>query len=263
MGAKKILSVNSLYGAKLVWAGGRQVATIYKTGEAKQTEAYIREQVERLNVPVNYPWVREETLFKMTIKVVFKSGFLSRDLDNCLKLVQDGIFRALDINDSHVVSIVADKVIFPGISEEKIYVCLEECDESGVRFDIIPHPSKIWSPDFNFLSLKELPEKRARKGKLYKTGDQEKADTFLFLITPENLTLFTPTRIILRVIESVLGSSGFVFIGFVMVEGMEEFKALLLEEQKEYSGIRYRDFEREPNEEELLCWISENQGKVD
>ena len=84
MGARKILSVNALYNAKMTWVNGRQVATIYKTGEAKQTEAYIREQVERLNVPVNYPWVNKDTLFKMTIKVVFKSGYLSRDLDNCL-----------------------------------------------------------------------------------------------------------------------------------------------------------------------------------
>ena len=57
MGARKILSVNALYNAKMTWVNGRQVATIYKTGEAKQTEAYIREQVERLDVPVNYPWV--------------------------------------------------------------------------------------------------------------------------------------------------------------------------------------------------------------
>ena len=118
MGARKILSVNALYNAKMTWVNGRQVATIYKTGEAKQTEAYIREQVERLNVPVNHPWVNKNTLFKMTIKVVFKSGFQSRDLDNVLKLIQDGIFRGLDINDSHVVSIVADKVLFPDISEE-------------------------------------------------------------------------------------------------------------------------------------------------
>ena len=47
LGARKILSVNALYGAKMTWVNGRQVATIYKTGEAKQTEAYIKEQIER------------------------------------------------------------------------------------------------------------------------------------------------------------------------------------------------------------------------
>ena len=86
MGARKILSVNALYNAKMTWVNGRQVATIYKTGEAKQPEAYIKEQVERLNVPINHPWVNKDTLFKMTIKVVFKSGFCQRDLDNVLCL---------------------------------------------------------------------------------------------------------------------------------------------------------------------------------
>ena len=86
MGARKILSVNSIYQAKITWANGKQIPTIYKTGEAKQSEAFIREQVERLNVPVNYPWVNKNTLFKMTIKVVFKNGFGQRDLDNTLFL---------------------------------------------------------------------------------------------------------------------------------------------------------------------------------
>ena len=164
----------------------------------------------------------------------------------------------MDINDSHVVSIVADKVLFPDISEEKIYVCLEEVDGSGVRFDLIPKPSKIWSTDFNFSSLKELPEKGIRKGKIYKTADEERADTFVYLVTPENLHLLTPTRIILRCVEAVLGSKGFVYIGFVGLEENEEideFKALLVEYEKEYSGIRFRDFSEQPNEEELLEWI--------
>ena len=83
LGASKILSVNAIYKAKMTYlAGGKQVATIYKTKEAKMTEAYIKEQVELLDVPHNYPWVTEDTLFKMTIKVIFKSGFLARDLDN-------------------------------------------------------------------------------------------------------------------------------------------------------------------------------------
>ena len=141
-------------------------------------------------------------------------------------------------------------------------MCLEEVDGSGVRFDLIPKPSKIWSTDFEFSSLKELPDKGARKGKIYKTGDEERADTFVYLVTPGNLHLLTPTRIILRCVEAVLGSKGFVYIGFVGLEENEEideFKALLMSEQKEYSGIRFRDFEDEPKEDELLCWISEEQ----
>ena len=54
LGARKILSVNALYGAKMTWVNGRQVATIYKTGEAKQTEAYIKEQIEISVNPINF-----------------------------------------------------------------------------------------------------------------------------------------------------------------------------------------------------------------
>ena len=150
--------------------------------------------------------------------------------------------------------------MFPDISEEKIYVCLEEVDGSGVRFDILPKVSKIWSTDFEFSSLKELPEKGARKGKIYKTGDEERADTFVYIITPGNLHLLTPTRIILRCVEAVLGSKGFVYIAVVNLKDnseIDEFKALLMMYSKEYSGIRFKDYDQEPKEEDLLCWISE------
>ena len=148
-------------------------------------------------------------------------------------------------------------------------MCLEEISGDNIRFDLIPKPSKIWSTNFNFSSLKELPDKGARKGKIYKTEDEERADTFVYLVTPGNLNLLTPTRIILRCVEAVLGSKGFVYIGFVGFsdssgtkgtvnnEEIGEFKALLIEYGKEYSGIRFRDFYDEPKEDELLCWISE------
>jgi hypothetical protein len=154
-----------------------------------------------------------------------------------------------------VVSIVADKTLFPDISEEKIYVCLEECDKSGVRFDYIPHPRFLWSNDLELKGYKELPEKGIRKGTIYKTGDQERADTFLYVITPENLTLMKPVEITLRSVECILGSSGFVFVA--IKEGMKEtndFKTLLIEQSEEYSGIHVKEF-REIDEKEILEWV--------
>ena len=87
LGAKKIISVNALYKSRITYVGGRQVATIYKSREAKMTETYIREQVESLGIEKNYPWITKDTLFRMTIKVVFKTGIFMRDLDNTIKLL--------------------------------------------------------------------------------------------------------------------------------------------------------------------------------
>ena len=51
LSARKILSVNSIYSAKLVYAPRGPVATIYKTKEAKVTEEWIKEQVKGLDIP--------------------------------------------------------------------------------------------------------------------------------------------------------------------------------------------------------------------
>ena len=248
-----------MYNAKITYLSGRQVATIYKSKEAKMTEAYIKEQVENLKVPINFPWINKNTLFKMTIRVVFRSGIFLRDLDNTIKLVQDGIFRALDINDSHVVSIVADKVLLPDVADEKIFVCLDECDSSGVRFDFIPRPRIIWSEDYSFPGLSLVPEKRIMKSKQYRTDQQEKADTFVYLVTPENLTFIKSAQIISRVTESVVGSSGFVFIGILESDlwgkDIDEFKSLIYDYEKEYSGIKVKEF-KSFTEKELLDWMN-------
>ena len=44
LSAKKIISVNALYGAKLTYSGARPIATLYKKAEAKKMEKYIQEQ---------------------------------------------------------------------------------------------------------------------------------------------------------------------------------------------------------------------------
>ena len=65
IGARKILSVNALYSSKIIYNAGRPISTIYKTGEAKKVEGYIKEQVRLLDVPKNYPWINKNTLFKI------------------------------------------------------------------------------------------------------------------------------------------------------------------------------------------------------
>jgi hypothetical protein len=147
--------------------------------------------------------------------------------------------------------------LFPGVHEEKIYVCLEECDMSGVRFDYIPRPRILWSEDISLSTVKTLPKSRARKNVMYRTDQQEKADTFIYIITPENLTLMKPVEIILKTTECILDSKNFVYIGILKNNNdLSEFKALLIEQQKEYSGIKVREFDM-VDEEKILCWVKE------
>lgn len=212
----KVLSVNSIYNAKLVYNGGRPLATIYKSGEAKRTEEYIKEQVRALDVSKNFPWVNKDTLFKLTIKVIFKHGFLSKDLDNVLKLLQDGIFRALEINDSHVMSIDADKYLLPSSGDEKIIVSLQEVDKINYTLNIARHSENIWFGSEEKIEFDPIP-KRKKSGVNYymEVTDKEEADTIVYLLT--NSTTLTPnlyTDIIQDLDQTIISGIGFMYIGF-------------------------------------------------
>lgn len=263
LSARKILSVNSMYSARIVYNGGKQIATIYKSKEAKTTEDWIKEQVRSLNISKNYPWVSKDTLFEMNVEVVFKTSILLRDLDNCIKLIQDAIFRALDINDSHVVKIRASKKLWPGIEEEKILVSLVEIDKNDLRFDQIPKPNIVWCKS-ELKGLKKLVKRGVKSDILYYTDDPEKADTKVFIINPEEgITYNTTLDIAEHTINPVLNSDGFVYIAIFGNEeqwgkekwaSLQEFKTKMLERNKEYSGIKIKEIE---GMEELYKWLNE------
>lgn len=250
LGAKKVLSVNAIYSSRVMYGPRGVYSTIYKTGEAKRTEEYIKEQIRALNIPKNYPWVNKNTLFKMYINIIFKSGFLLRDVDNCLKLVGDGIFRALELNDSHIVEIQAKKQLFPNASEEKILVKLVEVDKSDIRFDSIPKPHIIWCNDNTPDSLdnfKNLPKRGIKQDMLYKTEDKEKADTKIFFIEKETIDLNTLSKISLDVMENYISAKGFAFIFIIGNDttwgekdwsSILEFKKTLDNYSASYSGIK-------------------------
>jgi Holliday junction resolvase RusA-like endonuclease len=267
IGASKILSVNALYSSKLVYKMGKPISTIYKSGEAKRAEKYIKDQVRALNIPVNFPWVNDKTLFSYSINVIFRSGFLLRDLDNTLKLVQDGIFRALDLNDSHVVRIYAQKSYCPGINEEKICISLKEFNnEKELCTSYIPHPEIIWTDfvDKDKLGIKELKQKKY-KNTLYLTNDKNIADTKLFIISPEtDIDYNTFGNIIEETSNNIFQSSGLVYIAILgnsetwhedKWQGISEFSKKIEKINKEsYSGIRLKFVQ---NLEEVRNWLSE------
>jgi len=219
LSASRILSVNSVYNSRLIYVNGKAKSTIYKTAEAKNVENYIKDQIKVLDVPNNYSWINEDTLFKMTIQVVFKSGYFRRDLDNTLKLVQDGIFGGLGLNDSHVVDIVASKKLFPDISEEKIFVCLEEVSKDGLRYDILQSPNIIWSNKLDDISLgnnlKKLPKRGKKSDILYYTEEKDRADTKLFIVEPDSVNLNTTMNIFSEMTDFILESRNFTYVAII------------------------------------------------
>lgn len=258
IGAKKILSVNALYSSKIIYNAGRPISTIYKTGEAKKVEEYIKEQVRLLDVPKNYTWINKNTLFKLTLTVVFRNGLLMRDLDNTQKLVIDGIFRALGLNDSHIVEICANKCVCPDISEEKICVSLEEVSNlNKLKFNYIPSPEVIWCEEN--LDYKELP-KRKTKGTIYRTSDKELANTLVYILDPiKGITYNTFGDIR----EDLMYVSREIKLAYIFILGgedewkyfwtdIERFKSIVKDYSDNYSGINFINIKTKSDIYELI-----------
>lgn len=239
LSAKKILSVNSLYNAKIMKNGAKQYATIYKSGDAKKTETYIKEQVKTLDIEHNHPWVNKKSKFDIVITVIFKSGLLLRDLDNTIKLIQDGIFRALEINDSHVMSIKAYKTLCPDIPEEKICIQLSESTEEP-RFDKVtenlPIPERIFlggtCPKWKGKDWRdELMPELDKIGISYfnpvvkdwtpdcieieNIEKAEKCDCELYILTPAMKGVYSVAEIINASYEAALGGYGSMLLGIL------------------------------------------------
>lgn len=214
LSASKILSVNALYGAKLSFYGSRPIATMYKKGDARKMEEYIREQVKILDIPNKHPWINEKTLFKLNFTVIFKSGYLRRDLDNCCKNLIDGIWRAMNLNDSHIVEIQCEKTLCKEFPEEKILVELSEY-VGEPRFDVLkedkPIPTRVFlggtnSEDnwkekiiaalekrgFEYYNPEESEEDIETKNLI----KDENCDSHLYVLTPELKGVYSIAEII-------------------------------------------------------------------
>ena len=237
LSAKKIISVNALYGAKLTYSGARPIATLYKKAEAKKMEKYIQEQVKALEISKNHPWITKDTKFKFTFTVIFKSGYFMRDLDNCCKNLIDGIFRALGYNDSHICEIHCYKTLCPDIPEEKI--CIEMSEFTGEsRFDKVteelPVPERIFlggtCPKWCGKQWRdELIPELDKRGISYfnpivkdwtpdcieieNTEKSEKCDCELYILTPAMKGVYSIAEITNAAYEAALGGYGSMFFG--------------------------------------------------
>lgn len=82
---------------------------------------------------------------KGTKKEPSKINRNSKDLDNCLKVLQDGVFKFIGVDDCNITKIEAEKIAYPG-DEWKIVVQLfirNRLDSIDYHFDLLNKLSVI------------------------------------------------------------------------------------------------------------------------
>jgi Holliday junction resolvase RusA-like endonuclease len=112
----EIPSVNSIY---LPRKGGGK----YLSPQASEFKNVLQRQLGVLS-PEVIENLKAIPLYHLHIEYVMKKSYGRRDLDNLNKLVQDGIFQFLGVNDSRVVSLNIEKYNRSGGSYEFIIVKL-------------------------------------------------------------------------------------------------------------------------------------------
>lgn len=268
----KFVSVNAMYAARVVYAGGKTIASIYKTTEAKKVASQIRSQLFGVDFSEYLDWLRETKQFELNLKFILKRKNTHFDVSNLVKLTEDAWVRFVaddlgiaEYDDSMHVRVVAEKKIIPGADHEYAVLVLRE-SRANIRYDIEPRPIKIWvsgwSLDQITAFLPPLPKRLLKKETYQVAAEYDKADTKVYILQPDTLTQLDPTlipTIYKDVIEAVYNNFGFVYVG--VIGGKEEWQPweweqiewLMNEAKGDYKGVRVEEIEKQ---EDLLEWLS-------
>lgn len=268
----KFVSVNAMYAARVVYAGGRTVAAIYKTTEAKKVASQIRSQLFGVDFSEYLDWLRETKQFELNLKFILKRKNTHFDVSNLIKLTEDAWVRfvaddlgIVDYDDSMHVKVVAEKKIIPGADHEYAVLVLRE-SRANIRYDIEPKPERIWFSGWDLdkitAFLPPLPKRLLKKEKYQIASEYDKADTKVYILQPNEFTPISPTlisTIYKDVIEAVYNNFGFVYVGVIGGKNAwqpwewEQIEWLMNEAKGDYKGVRVEVIEKQ---EDLLGWLS-------
>ena len=145
----KLISVNALYNAGLMYRGGKPVPYIYKSPEAKKLEAVIDEQLRAVNWEDHIEWLTNTKQFTVTQQYIFKNGIKIKDVSNFEKHCSDVITRFIrselgitTFDDSLFSDVHLYKSIIPGSDNE--YFCFKISPSNfNMRFDQLEKPEQI------------------------------------------------------------------------------------------------------------------------
>ena len=270
----KFVSVNAMYAAKVIYVGGKTVASIYKTTEAKKVASQIRSQLFGVDFSEYLDWLRTTKQFELSLEFILKRKNTHFDVSNLIKLTEDAWVRFVaddlgieDYDDSMHVKVVAEKRIIPGADHEYAVLVLRE-SKANIRYDIEPKPEHIWiygcTQDEITAYLPQLP-KRLKKKEHYLLGaEKEQADTLIYFLQPTEFTPMSPTlisTIYKDIVEAVYSGFGFVYVGIIGEksawqswewEQIEWLKNEINEMKSHYKNLRIENIK---TKEDILEWI--------
>ena len=268
----KIVSINSLYGAKIGWKAGRPFPQLYRSAGAMRFEREVREQLLALHLDAEWVnWFKTTKQFSMTVNFILRTGISRRDVSNCDKALIDTITRFIkydlgcdDFDDSLFTDVHFYKSTIP--QGQKEYCCVQIKESThDMRFDIIPKPEKLWFWEGceDKPALPKIP-KRRKKGEVYlEEVSKDQANTILYILTPN--TNLTP-ELFYRIAEdknSILnGAQGFFYLGVLgskdeWGEKLEQLNFLISEinaGHEIYSGVIYQKLK---DINDVLEWLQQ------
>lgn len=98
MKVDKFPSVNNLYETNRY--GAR-----FMRPEVSHMKWMIKEQIIKSDPKKYCDWISPDIPYKVTYNFILKSSLWKRDTDNMIKVMQDGIFESLNVNDARIVEI--------------------------------------------------------------------------------------------------------------------------------------------------------------
>lgn len=223
----KLVSVNNMYRAGIIYKGGKPVPYIYKNAEAKKMEAIIDEQLRSIDFTEHLEWLKDTKQYTVTEQFILKSGIKQRDCANFEKLASDSIVRFFkndlglsDFDDAQFSDVHLYKSILPGASRE--YLCFKITPSMfNTRFDDLKKPEQVLfhfegEPDFDNKTFRSIIKKElGLKYQLCNTDKKIKDhDTDIFFINTEGKNELDLTVGLMDYIYTHRDLGNFIYYGF-------------------------------------------------
>ena len=143
----KIPSINSTYKSRVVSVNGRNVAQVYIDKSVREYKRQVMSQLDYIDFQAEAPWIFDkDRRFTLHLLLLMSQSLNSRDADNCVKCLQDCLFRKLGLNDSRVLKVISEKRLVQGASHERVCFRLSEnlTDPVFNNLEGLPRPTGIF-----------------------------------------------------------------------------------------------------------------------